>query len=177
MASTLVHHSPPHTLDWPTPSFLLPLISASLYNCSLLALSVTLWDLTLTPLSQSLFLSLLLPSSISLSAGPQARCSSPSLSRPTGHQFSQSSYPHWQDLAQALLIVGENVLETAHTDIICCPGAPSYSWAAQSHFGPVGGPALTPELLKDFGASATWKEGGPCRLQGLLGQDGLDWGT
>ena len=71
----------------------------------------------------------------------------------------------------------ESVLETAHTDIICCPGAPSYSWAAQSHFGPVGGPALTPELLKDFGASATWKEGGPCRLQGLLGQDGLDWGT
>ena len=53
--------------------------------------------------------SLLLPSSISLSAGPQARCSSPSLSRPTGHQFSQSSYPHWQDLAQALLIVGENL--------------------------------------------------------------------
>ena len=54
--------------------------------------------------------------------------------------------------------MGENVLETAHTDIICCPGAPSYSWAAQSHFGPVGGPALTPELLKDFGASATWKD-------------------
>ena len=25
--------------------------------------------------------------------------------------------------------------------------------------------------------SATWMEGGPCRLQGLLGQDGLDWGT
>lgn len=177
MASTLAHHSPPHTLDWPTPSFLLPLISASLYSCSPLSLSVTLWDLTLTPLSQSLFLSLLLPSSVSL-------C------RPSGMLLQSITIkahraPVLPVLLPSLARFGpgsahsgwESVLETAHTDIICCPGAPSYSWAAQSHFGPAGGPALTPELLEDFGASATWKEGGPCRLQGLLGQDGLDWGT
>lgn len=169
MAPTPAHHSLPHTLDWP---FLLPLVSASPYSCSPLSLSVSLWDLTLTPLSQSLFLSLLLPSSVSL-------C------RPSGTLLQSISIeahraPILPVLLPSLARFGpgsahsgrESVLETAHIDIICCPRAYSYSWAAQSHFGPVGGPALTPELLEDWVPLPPRRRGDPAGSKGYWGRMG-----
>lgn len=125
----------PHHIHWTGPllpfcflsSLLLPTVVPL---CHFLSLSGT----GLSPLSLNHCFSPCFSLPLSLSAGPQARCSSPSLSRPTGHQFSQSSYPHWQDLAQALLIVGENLFQRLLTLILSAalgltaiPGQPSHT--------------------------------------------------
>ena len=163
---------PPHALAWPTSSFLLPLVSASLCSCPLLSLSVTLWALTLTSLSQPVCLSLPLclrrPSGMLLQSIPIEAHRAPVLPvlLPSLARFGPGSAHSGRESVLERLLT---LMFSAALGLPATPGGLVTPWTCWW-------PSLDPRAAGGR-MSATWMEGGPCRLQGLLGQDGLDWGT